>query len=163
MQFSVYLLLLGAALILQTTVLETVAVAGIKPDLVMLLVVLNGFLLGTREGAFLGFAGGVVEDLFSGSYIGLNALSKMVAGYLAGAAGERLYRENIPIAALVTFLTTAAGSMVNYLLLLYLGVHVPPLYALLRVVLPTAAYTAVLSPFLYGRILCSIQVRGKDF
>ena len=162
MRFPVFLLLLGVALILQTTMLETVAVSGVKPDLVMLLVVLNGFLLGTREGAFLGFAGGIVEDLFSGSYIGLNALSKMVGGYLAGAAGERLYRENIPVATGVTFLSTSAGLAVNYLLLLYLNIHVSPLSALLRVVLPTAAYTAVLAPFLFGRVFRSVQMRSRD-
>lgn len=162
MRFPVFLLLVGVALILQTTMLETVAVSGVKPDLVMLLVVLNGFLLGTREGAFLGFAGGIVADLFSGSYIGLNALSKMVGGYLAGAAGERLYRENIPVATGVTFFSTSAGLAVNYLLLLYLNIHVSPLSALLRVVLPTAAYTAVLAPFLFGRVFRSVQARGRE-
>lgn len=50
--FLVLLLLLAGAIILQTTVLDYVDVLGIKPDLIMLIVVLNGFLLGTREGAF---------------------------------------------------------------------------------------------------------------
>lgn len=161
-QFPFFLLLLGAALILQTTILDHVAVRGVKPDLVMLLVVLNGFLLGTREGAFLGFVGGVVEDLFSGSYIGLNALSKMVAAYLAGAAGERLYRENTLIATGVAFFSASAGLTVNYLLLLYLSIHVPPFHALFRVALPTAAYTAILAPFLFGRFLRFVQLRGRD-
>lgn len=163
MQFTVYLLLLGVILILQTTVMETVAIAGIKPDLVMLLVVLNGFLLGPREGAFLGFAGGIVEDLFTGSYIGLNALSKMAAGYLAGAAGERLYRENIPIATIVTFFTSLAGLSVNYLLLLYLDIYVSPLYAFFGVALPGSAYTALLAPFVFWRIFRHIQVRNREF
>lgn len=163
MQFPVYLLLLGVILILQSTVMESVAIAGIKPDLVMLLVVLNGFFLGPREGAFLGFAGGIIEDLFSGSYIGLNALSKMAAGYLAGAAGERLYRENILIATIVTFLTSLAGLTVNYLLLLYLDIHISPLHALFRVALPGAAYTALLAPFVFWRIFRHIQVRSRDF
>jgi rod shape-determining protein MreD len=163
MQFIVYLLLLGVILILQTTVLEIITIAGIKPDLVMLLVVLSGFLLGTKEGAFLGFVGGIVEDLFSGSYFGLNALSKMAAGYLAGIAGERLYRENIPVATIVTFLTSLAGLTVNYLLLLYLDIHVSPLYALFRVAIPDAAYTAVLAPFFFWRIFRYVQVRSRDF
>lgn len=163
MQFSVYLLLLGVILILQSTVMESVAIAGIKPDLVMLLVVLNGFLLGPREGAFLGFAGGIIEDLFSGSYIGLNALSKMAAGYLAGAAGERLYRENILIATIVTFLTSLAGLTVNYLLLLYLDIRISPLHALFRVAFPGAAYTALLAPIVFWRIFRHIQVRSRDF
>lgn len=162
MQFPFYLLLLGAALILQTTILDYVAVQGIKPDLVMLLVALAGFLLGTREGAFLGFVAGIIEDLFSGSYIGLNALSKMAAGYLAGVVGERFYKENIVVATGATFFSAMAGLAVNYLLLLYLDIYVNPIYALLRVALPTAFYTAALSPFIFGRIMRFIQVRGRE-
>ena len=163
MQFIAYLLLLGVILLLQSTVLETVAIAGVKPDLVMLLVVLNGFLLGSREGAFWGFTGGIIEDLFTGSYIGMNALSKMAAGYLAGVAGERLYRESIPIATIVTFFTSLAGFTVNYLLLLYLDITVSPLQALLRVALPGAGYTALLAPFVFWRIFRHIQVRSREF
>ena len=158
----VYLVLLGAVLILQTTVLDYVAIQGVKPDLVILLVVFSGFLLGTREGAFLGFVGGLVEDLFSGSYIGLNALSNMAAGYLAGAAGERLYRENTLIATGVTFVSSAAGLAVSYLLLLYLDIQVPPLFALFRVIFPAALYTSLLVPFLFGRFLRFIPVQGRD-
>lgn len=162
MQLPLYLLLLGVIMILQTTILDTVAIAGIKPDLALLLAVLSGFLLGPREGAFLGFVAGIVEDLFSGYYIGLNALSKMAAGYLAGAAGERLYRENILVATGITFFTSLAGLVVHYLLLLSLAIHVSPLDALFRTALPTAAYTAALVPFIFKRIFRYIQLRGKD-
>lgn len=111
------ILLLLIAWLLQSSFLEIIAVAGVKPDLVMLIIVLYGFLLGPREGAFLGYIGGLVEDLIFGQYIGLSALSSMVAGYLAGVAGERLYRENILVASMVTFFATLAGFLVNYLLL----------------------------------------------
>lgn len=157
------LIVLVAALLLQTSVLEVVSVAGIKPDLVMLIVVLNGFLLSPREGAFLGYIGGIIEDLFLGEYIGLNAISKMTAGYLAGVAGERLYKENILVASGVTFFSASAGLLVNYLLLFYLGLHVSPYYALLRLALPTAVYTAILAPFIFGRLFRSLQVRSRDF
>ncbi|MCL6635488.1 MAG: rod shape-determining protein MreD [Peptococcaceae bacterium] len=150
MRFSVFVLLMAGALFLQTTVLDFISVYGVKPDLVMLLVIFNGFLLGTREGAFLGFVAGILEDLFAGSYIGLNAISKMTAGYLAGVFGAGFYKENTVIASAVTFLSTAAALALNYLLVLFMHIYVPPFYALLRVVLPVAAYTALLTPLVYG-------------
>lgn len=162
MQLSVFSPLLLVALILQTTTLDAVSVAGVIPDLVLLLVVLNGFLLGPREGAFLGFAGGIVEDFFSGGYIGLNALSKMAAGYLAGIAGERLNRENITVATGVTFFSSLGGLIVNYLLLVYINVHIPPLYALFGVALPTAVYTAVITPLFFWRFFRLVQLRNRD-
>lgn len=162
MPFSVLLLLFGVVLILQTTVMDYLAVYGIKPDLLILFVVFNGFLLGPKEGAFLGFAGGIVMDLFSGSYIGLNALSKMTAGYLAGVAGERLYQDNSLVVAGVTFFCATAGLFVNYVLLLYLDIHTPFFYALLRIILPTALYVAVLAPFVYKRVLRSVIIKSKE-
>ncbi len=162
MQFILYLLLLGVIIIVQSTVLDSVTIAGVKPDLVMLIVVLNSFLLGTRTGAFLGFTGGIVEDLFLGNYIGLNALAKMAAGYFAGAAGQRLYRENILIAAIVTFFASLAGFTVNYLLLLYLDITIAPLRALFNVALPVAAYTALLVPFVFRRIFRGVQIRRRE-
>jgi len=158
----VFLLLLGVALLLQTTILEQVAVIGVKPDLVMLLTILNGFLLGTREGAFLGFAGGLIEDLLVGSYIGLNALSLMAAGYLAGAVGVRLNREHTSVAVGVTFISVMTGLIVYYLLSLFLGIYIPVFFALFRVALPTAFYTALLAPFFFKRLLCFIKVYGQE-
>ncbi|HOV78865.1 MAG TPA: rod shape-determining protein MreD [Bacillota bacterium] len=162
MQVYIFVLLFGAVLILQATVLDFISVFDIKPDLVMLLAIFSGFLLGKREGAFWGFAGGLIEDLFSGSYIGLNALSKMAAGYLAGVAGDRLYRENILVAAGVTFFSSVAGLLLNYLLLLHLGIGISPFYALLRVIVPTALYTAALVLLLFGRVSRFVLIRSKD-
>jgi len=150
LRFSVFILLLAAALLLQTTVLDFISIYGVKPDLIMLLVIFNGFLLGTREGAFFGFAGGLLEDLFNGSYIGINALAKMAAGYLAGSFGAGFYKENTSIAAGVTFFSTAAALAVNHLLLIVVNIYVPVFYALLKVILPVALYTALLVPFVYG-------------
>ncbi|MDF9408304.1 rod shape-determining protein MreD [Pelotomaculum isophthalicicum JI] len=162
MPFPALLLLLGVVLILQTTIMDYLSVYGVKPDLVMLLVIFNGFLLGPKEGAFLGFAGGIIEDLFSGSYIGINALTKMVAGYLAGFCGERLYKENSLVVAGVAFFSTTVGLLINYFLLLYLKIYMPFFYTLFRVILPTALYTAVLAPFFYKRVLHLVIIKNKD-
>jgi len=142
--------------------MDYLSIYGVKPDLVMLLVIFNGFLLGPREGAFLGFTGGIVEDLFSGSYIGLNALTKMAAGYLAGFCGERLYKENSLVVAGVTFFSAAVGLLLNYFLLLYLEIYMPFLNSLFRVILPTALYTAVLVPLFYKRVLRLLIIKSKD-
>jgi len=161
--FYIFLLLQVVVLLVQATVLDYVSVLGIKPDLVMLLTTLVGFLLGAREGAFWGFAAGIVEDLFCGAYIGLNAMAKMVAGWLAGTCGERLYRESSLVAAGVVFLSSLGGLVVNYLLFLYLGIHISPFNALIKVALPASLYTAVLVPLFFGRFLRVFQVREKDY
>ncbi|RJQ30545.1 MAG: rod shape-determining protein MreD [Peptococcaceae bacterium] len=151
MHSLILLLLAVIALILQATMVNFIAINGVKPDLVMLFIIIFGFLRNAREGAFWGFCAGLLEDLFVGNCIGLNAISKLTAGYLAGLAGSKFYRENQLIAAVVTLLASIAGLIVYYLLLLYLNIFIPLFHAVLWVILPVSVYTACLAPLLYKR------------
>ncbi len=150
MQPLFFLLLVLVTLILQTTALDYMAIYGVKPDLVLILAILNGFLRGTREGAFLGFSAGILQDLVSGGYFGLNALTKMVAGYLAGFGKDRLYRDNRVIAAGLTWVCTVWSQLVFYILLLLVNVSVPVVKALTYVILPTAFYNALVVLVIYA-------------
>lgn len=148
MRTVVMLCLIGVALLLEQTVLHFVRVAGVKPDLVLLLVVFNGVIKGSREGALWGFVAGLLEDLACGHYIGLYALSKLAAGYAAGL-GRYVYKESsVVVAAMVWGVSLVSGS-ITYLLLLTLGITVMPTDAFLRVVLPVAVYNALLSLLFY--------------
>lgn len=143
------------AMLLQATVFNFLQVAGVKPDLILMLVVFNGFLRGSKEGAFLGFLAGLLQDIFTGNYIGLNALTKMLAGYMAGLAETRFYNESIIIVSMITFTTSAASLLANYVLLFYLGIQVPAFYAVLQVIIPTSIYTAFLVPLTYWKFFRS--------
>lgn len=145
-----FLLLLLVTLVFQSTALNFVAIGGVKPDLVLLLVVFNGFLRGTREGAFLGFAGGMLQDIVTGGYFGLHALVKMAGGYLAGLGSGRLYRDNRIIAAGLTWFCTVATQLVYYLLLALVDVQVPVMAALVGVILPVSLYNALVALLVYG-------------
>ncbi|HZK19077.1 MAG TPA: rod shape-determining protein MreD [Clostridia bacterium] len=150
MRSTILLLLLGFVLLIQSTVMDLLSIAGIKPDLVMLIVVSNGFLRGTREGSFFGIIAGLLVDLLTGNYIGHYMLTMMFAGYLAGWFGSRFYKENPGIVLGTVFLCSLAGQLLYYVLLLFLGVYVTPLHALFFVMLPTATYNTLLTPLLYG-------------
>lgn len=155
MRSLVLLALVALTLLLQTTVFAFFQVAGVKPDLILMLVVFNGFLQGSREGAFLGFLAGLMQDAFTGSYIGLNALTKMLAGYLVGLAEGRLYKESAILAAVMTFLASVVSQLVYYVLLFYLQVLVSPQGAFFQVIIPTAIYTTLLVPLTYWKFLRS--------
>lgn len=143
------LLLIGTALLLEQTVLNFVRVAGVKPDLVLLLVIFNGILKGPREGAFWGFIAGLLEDFACAHYIGLNALGKLVAGYLSGLVEFRVYKESAVTAAAVVWAASLVSGGVVYVLLLTLEVIILPADAFLRVLLPVAVYNALLSLLFY--------------
>lgn len=122
----------------------------------LILVIFSGFLRGSREGAFLGIIGGLLEDLLAGSYFGLNALSKIAAGYLAGQAKNKLYTDNLIIVMIVTWLVTLASQLVFYLLLSTLGIVISLETAFLKLILPLSIYNAIISLFLY-RFFLKVQ------
>ncbi|MFA7467951.1 MAG: rod shape-determining protein MreD [Desulfotomaculaceae bacterium] len=145
-----FLALVLGFILLQSTVLNFIAINGIKPDLVLVLIILNGFLRGTREGAFLGFVGGVMQDLVSGGYFGMYALTNITAGYLGGLGEGRLYRDNRFIAAGLTWFCTWGAQLVFYLLLAVAEVQVPVLTALIGIIIPVSFYNALVVLLFYG-------------
>jgi len=130
--------------------MDLLCIAGVKPDLVMLIVIFNGFLRGTKEGSFFGFAGGLLVDFLMGNFIGHHALTMMFAGYMAGWVGSRFYKESLGTVFSTAFFVSLTAQLVYYLLLLFLGIYISPLHALFYIILPTAIYNTLLVPFLYG-------------
>ncbi|MGQ9823683.1 MAG: rod shape-determining protein MreD [Desulfotomaculales bacterium] len=134
---------------LQVTVLDAIGIFGLKPDLVVVLVIFYGFLFGQREGAFWGFVGGFLLDMATGSYFGLNVLDHLVAGYLAGVVQGALYKDNPFVVSLTTLLVCFFSGFLHYLLLLYLGITVSPGVALFRIAFLAALYNAAVALILF--------------
>lgn len=147
----VFLLLLLVALFLESTMLDFARVAGVKPDLVLVLVVLHAIIRGPREGVLWGFIGGVAQDILTGHYLGLNALVKALTGYIVGLGETKFYKENMVIVAGITWLATILAEAVTYVLLLTLGIVVLPSEAVVRVTLPVSIYNTAVAFLLYKR------------
>lgn len=159
MHIFLLVLLLGLALLLESTVLEFVRVAGVKPDLVLVLVVFYAIVNGPREGAFLGFLGGLAHDFLSGYYLGLNALAITAVGYVTGLGHTRLFKESLSVVAGVAFLATILAEGIRYLLLLLLGVTILPGEAWWGLIVPVGVYNAAVALLFYRRFHLS-STRG---
>jgi rod shape-determining protein MreD len=140
---------MGLAIFSQVTLLNFFLVLGVKPDLLLMLVVFNAFLRGSREGALAGFLGGILMDLANGSYIGMNALALLTVGYLMGLTESKLYKDSAIIIVFLVWISSFIDQVITYVLLSFMGVQISPGVALFWVLLPTATYTAVLVPFFY--------------
>ena len=70
--------------LLQTTLLDFIAVRGVVPDLVLILLVFLAVRRGSMNGQVVGFLGGVVEDIISISPLGFHSLVRVLIGFLTG-------------------------------------------------------------------------------
>ena len=100
-------LMLLVALLLQTSVLVRLRVFGVMPDFMLLIAVAAGITAGPTRGAGLGFAAGMVIDLFLPTPLGLSALVFTLVGYGVGVANTGVIRS----AWYIPMLTAGAGSM----------------------------------------------------
>jgi len=156
-RFYLLVALILAALFFQVTLLNFISLWGVKPELVLIIVSFNAFLRGSREGALVGFLAGLFADLAMGSYIGLNALSLMAAGYLVGLTESKLYKDSVLIIMVLVWLSSFAAQLLNYILLTMVDVYISPGVALFNVILPSATYTALVAPLFYGSFYRSNQ------
>jgi rod shape-determining protein MreD len=73
-----------ALLLLQTTFIPYLSIGGFLPDIFLIWVVYIAIRRGQMEATITGFAVGLLQDAVSMQFFGLSALTKTIAGFVAG-------------------------------------------------------------------------------
>jgi len=122
----------------------------VKPDLLLIVVICMSFISGTEEGIIIGFAGGLIKDVFSVHYLGINALVKTLIGYIAGVIKDRIFSQHIMwVVAITTFVFTIINNVIIYYLLNALHTDYDFAIILKDFILTQAIINSVLSPFIF--------------
>jgi len=137
------LFLLIVVLILQGTLSNRIAIAGVRPDLLVAFVVYFAWMRGPVPGVACGFAVGLMQDLDAPGPLGLNAFAKSVVAFLVAKAGFRVHRSNLGVRFFFFFF----AMLVHHVI--YFGVYTGgELSAFLRqfvfMAIPSALYTTVI-------------------
>jgi rod shape-determining protein MreD len=114
-------IVLVVVLAVQNTLLEPIRVAGAHPDAMLLLPVAAGYVSGPDRGAGVGFAAGLLADLFLPTTFGLSALVGCLLGYGTGLATRGLVRSSWWLPLIVSAGATAVGLSVYAILGAVLG------------------------------------------
>lgn len=88
--YTIAILLFFPLLIIQTTIVPLVAINGVIPDLIIILLVFYTLKMGQLHGTILGFIYGLLFDLITGGLLGSSMLSKTITGFITGY----FYNEN---------------------------------------------------------------------
>lgn len=150
MAFYVAIPLVLAAALLQGALPQLGPVAGIKPDLTLVLVAMAGMMLGFRHGLVLAFLAGLVLDLFSGMPFGFVMLLLMLVASVARFPNPNLLEVNPLVCMLVVALATLLFHGVYSLGVLALGGEADWLLVATVVILPSAIMNTLISPFIFG-------------
>lgn len=142
-------LLLTGTFLAQTVIVPHLTVAGIQPDLMLVVIVCFALTEGMMKGASSGFAGGLLEDLVMANYMGFNMVSKTIIGAAVSIFKDMGPREGImwPLAAV--FSASLISQIMTALLAFLFGETVVVRSILNWSIIPTALYNSLFTPFIY--------------
>jgi rod shape-determining protein MreD len=138
-------------LTLQTTLLPSLPIRRIRPDIVLILILYLGLTYPPIHGGILSFFLGYLMDLFSGNSFGLYTFSRPLLFYLAQLFKDRVYLEGFLSQFLfVFFFALFEGLLILTLLSALNPVPLRNLYPLfLTFYLPQSFLTGLITPILF--------------
>ena len=129
--------------VLQTSLMPLIFFRGIGPDLLLLVTISFAFLKGKQQGSFMGFLLGLLEDLATGGFFGVNTLSHMALGYACGIFSNRVLRDSFILPVVAAVVSTTATFCFMELIMALLGYGFYPLTHLKWKLFPMLCYNVV--------------------
>jgi len=159
--YPVVFLLATLGLLLQTTIFSHASIAGVKPDFVLIFVLFTAVLEGPQRGVFFGYTLGLFEDIITGRFIGMNALSKGLTGLFIGWFTGRTYSENLLVPIISVFLGTLLNGLIFFMLGKITGLNWG-ISLLFWKAIPMAIYNMCLVPFIYSYFFYQSAAKNKE-
>lgn len=159
-----YLLVLslGLAALFQVSLLPTLAISGVAPNLLLVLVVGWALLRGTREALLWAVIGGLWLDLLSGGFFGLQTMSLAVVAYVAGLGGGTVFRAHLVLPVVMTAIATLVYGTLQLVVFWILGRDLPTLDMVLRLLMIELIYNAVLVLFVFPLLAWLNRATGRE-
>ena len=136
-----------AATVLQTSLMNGIAVANVKPDLMLALVVVLSLRSRWQDMFVANWVLGVMKDLTSHTPVGTYGVLFLSAGLLAGAAVRQIFGDHLLVHLACAFVAAAACECAVAVLMMVIH-GLPWCGAMMRAAIGGAAYTALISPLL---------------
>ncbi len=138
---------------LQCTLFPNLALASIKPNILIILTASYGFMRGPRDGMLVGFFSGLLTDIQFGNILGFYALIYLLAGYVNGLFEQMYYDDDVKLPLALVGATEFIYGLIVYLLMFMLRSEFDFLHYLRHIIIPELIYTIVVTLGLYPLIL----------
>ena len=152
-RFFITAVIIIAAYLLQCTVFSSLELAGIKPNLLIIITASFGFMRGSREGMLVGFVSGLLADIQFGDMIGFYALIYLLIGFINGLFQRLYFDEDIKLPLFLISISEFVYGIIVYFLTYLLRSDFNFQLYLNKIILPELIYTIVITLVLYPLIL----------
>ena len=136
---------------------------GIAPNIAIIIVVSFALLRYEMEGAAIGFFAGLLQDIFFGVVLGLNAFLYMVIGYFSGKPFKEFYAENYLLPVVLVGISTLFFNFAYYIFVFLFRGRLDFLYYMWSIILPSTLYnTAITLPVYIIIYWINARLEGKE-
>lgn len=119
------------------------------PDFILIFIILNAIVTGSRNAMVYAFTGGILQDAFLGSFIGIFTPVKTAVAFLAGLLSKRFFPENLLIPPIGVFAATIIHEFLYLMLKESYLFNTNYLDLFKDIILPLAALNALIAFFAY--------------
>ena len=153
--------LVAVCFILQNTVLKTLELGAVAPNLLLIITASFGFIGGRKEGMYIGVICGLLADIFYGQLFGYYTLLYTLIGYVNGFFHAVFYDLDIKQPMFLIALSDLGYGLVQYFFQFLLRGRFDFGFYFMNVIIPEFLYTVVLILFFYRGILRLYELLDK--
>lgn len=135
--------------LLQSTIFKTLSIGSISPNLMIIVTSSFGFMGGKKQGLWVGFFCGLLEDIFYGRLLGMHAMLYMYIGYANGYFRRIFYGEDIKLPLVLISVSELAYGLGTYGIMFLMRSRFAFPYYLGRIILPELFYTILITLVFY--------------
>ena len=150
-------LLTALALLIQTSWTHSIAIAGIRPDIVLIIIVYIGIRSGQLEATIFGFMSGFLLDIYNPEFMGVNACANSVVGFAVGYSRFGIVAEDLRVQVLALLFASLLHDLI-YFVLSSVSNPLKFVTAFFTYGVGTAIYTSIIGLMIV--ILVSIRFQG---
>ena len=159
-EYTVYGIIIVLLFLLQTVIFSVRPIFGIRPDLILVVVVIAALLSGVKTAITLAFFGGLLQSMFYSSILGIYLISRIITGGIAALIEGEVFKENYLLPPFIIFGATLFNGTLVFLLTEELLFNLNFFNYTYDYLLPEAGLNAVLGMFLYIIIYYLINYGG---
>ena len=135
--------------VLQSTLFQMISFSEIAPNLLIIITAAFGFMCGKKCGLIVGFASGLLYDIFFGNVLCFHALIYMYIGYINGNFKQIFYKDDIKLPLVLITASDLIFNVTYYVLLFMLRGRFHFIHYLKSIMIPEVVYTIVATLILY--------------
>lgn len=142
-------MLLVVTALAQTTLSPCLAILGVQPNLMLLVILCWSLLRGAKEGMLWAFGGGVFLDVLCAAPFGTSTLSLLLVSFLSSLGQVTIFRSSLSPPLVVSFFGSLLHDLLFLTILQLMGWAVDWPTSLWRLMLPAAVLNTALMPLVY--------------